>query len=203
MRLIELKRSNEEGRIIIYFILFSIIILIFQFVPSSWLERITAGTTSSLLNFLGFNSGYLIIDNESYLALQGIREVSVMIIRECTAIHVWGVLVALVLPLYETSWSRKFLSLIIGGSLVFVMNISRIFLTVYLTAFNVPPFTWFFTNPTVETYHYPISFAYGVIGIAIVILALSYLIVPELGEILLGIPRFLKLLVLKIKGSYL
>ena len=66
------------------------------------------------------------------------------------------------------------------------MNISRIMLTLYLTGYTVPPFSWYFQSPTVETYHYPISFAYGVIGVAVLILALDRWIVPELGDTLLA-----------------
>ena len=68
------------------------------------------------------------------------------------------------------------------------MNISRIFLTVYLTAFDVFPFTWLFTNPTVETYHYPISFIYGVIGVAILIVSISKWFLPELADTLIALP---------------
>jgi hypothetical protein len=68
------------------------------------------------------------------------------------------------------------------------MNVSRIFLTVYLTAFDVPPFTWYFTNPTVETYHYPISFIYGVIGVAILIVSISKWFLPELADTLIALP---------------
>ena len=68
------------------------------------------------------------------------------------------------------------------------MNITRIMVTVYLTGYDVPPFSWFFTNPTVETYHYPVSFAYGVIGIAIVISLINSYIMPELGDFLVELP---------------
>jgi exosortase/archaeosortase len=78
-----------------------------------------------------------------------------------------------------------------GGALVFVMNITRIMVTVYLTGYDVPPFSWFFINPTVETYHYPISFAYGVIGIAIVISLINAYILPELGDFLVELPNAL------------
>ncbi|MCK5670333.1 hypothetical protein KAI10_03040, partial [Candidatus Bathyarchaeota archaeon] len=53
---------------------------------------------------------------------------------------------------------------------------------------DVPPFSWFFTNPTVETYHYPVSFAYGVIGIAVVVYLINEYIMPELGDFLIAMP---------------
>jgi len=72
------------------------------------------------------------------------------------------------------------------------MNITRIMLTLYLTGYNVPPFSWFFTNPTVETYHYPISFAYGVIGIALTTLLVTTYILPELGDFLAYLPSYIQ-----------
>jgi hypothetical protein len=40
---------------------------------------------------------------------------------------------------------------------------------------------------TLETYHYPISFAFGVIGVALTILAVNRLTTPTLSETLLAI----------------
>jgi hypothetical protein len=76
---------------------------------------------------------------------------------------------------------------VFGGVMVFLMNITRIMLTVYLTGYDVPPFSWWFTNPTVETYHYPVSFVYGVIGISIVISLINKYILPELGDFLIDL----------------
>jgi len=169
----------------------------FELVPSAWLERLTADWTSGLLSSLGFSSSSGVVDGFAYLTLVGVRDVSVTIIRGCTAMHVWGVLAGLVLPLKEGSWGRKATSLVFGAVLVFVMNISRIFLTVYLTAFNVPPFIWFFPHPTVETYHYSISYIYGVVGVAILIVSISRWFLPELADTLVGLPDSFRLLIAK------
>jgi exosortase/archaeosortase family protein len=180
----------------LYVLMFVAIAWGFQLVPSAWFEGFTAQTMSQLLNALGFSSSHGFESGEAYLTLLGgARDVYVTIVRECTAIHVWGILLALVLPLRGGSWIRKATSLVYGGILVFLMNVSRIFLTVYLTAYDVPPFTWFFVNPTVETYHYPISFLYGVIGVAALILTISRWFLPELGEALISLPTVFKALI--------
>jgi exosortase/archaeosortase family protein len=184
-----------------YTLLFVTITWGFELVPSAWFERFTAETMSGLLNALGLSSSHGVENGLAYLSLVGgVRDVYVTIIRECTAIHVWGILVALILPLSKGSWRRKAAGLIFGGVLVFVMNVSRIFLTVYLTAYDVPPFTWYFTNPTVETYHYPISFIYGVIGVAILIVSISKWFLPELADTLISIPDGFKPLFVKGEG---
>ncbi len=172
-----------------YALLFVTIAWGFELVPSAWLERFTAETTSGLLGVLGLSSSHGVENGLAYLNLvEGARDVYVTIIRGCTAIHVWGILAALILPLRRGSWRRKAAGLVFGGALVFIMNISRIFLTVYLTAYDVPPFIWFFTNPTVETYHYPISFIYGVFGVAILIVSISKWFLPELADTLIALP---------------
>ena len=184
-----------------YALLFVTIAWGFELVPGAWLERLTAETMSGLLTALGFSSSHGVENGLAYLSLVGgPRDVYVTIIRECTAIHVWGILAALILPLSRGSWTRKAAGLAFGGFLVFLMNVSRIFLTVYLTAFDVPPFTWYFTNPTVETYHYPISFIYGVIGVAILIVSISKWFLPELADTLIALPDGFKPLFVRGKG---
>lgn len=179
-----------------YLLTFFIVYFGFHLVPSKWLEIITAQFSAFILNELGFFSRYGIVNGVVYLTLEGgARDVFVSIIRECTAIHVWGILLALVIPL-DSKLDRKIKSVIFGAVLVFLMNITRILVTVFLTGYDIPPFSWFFQSPTVETYHYPVSFLYGVIGVMILILTINRYFLPELGDVLVNLPtiviRFLK-----------
>jgi len=184
-----------------YVLLFVTIVWGFELVPSAWLEKFTAETTSGLLGVLGLSSSHGVENGFAHLSLVGgVRDVYVTIIRGCTAIHVWGILAALILPLSRGSWRRKVAGLVFGGTLLFAMNVSRVFLTVYLTAYDVPPFIWFFTNPTVETYHYPLSFIYGVLGVAIIIVSISKWFLPELADTLITLPDGFKPLFVRGKG---
>jgi exosortase/archaeosortase family protein len=174
--------------IVFYFATLLFFYQLFMWIPSTWIELMTAQISSKTLNLLGLTSEYGIRYNWVWMTLKGgARNVQVYIIRECTAFHVWGIILGLILPLQVQDWNRKFKAVIFGGSLVFLMNITRIMITVYLTGYDVPPFSWFFTNPTVETYHYPVSFSYGVIGIAIVITLINAYILPELGDFLVDL----------------
>ena len=131
-----------------------------------------------------------------YLDLtSGVRPVHVYIIRECSAIHVLGVILGLVVPLKHGDWARKAASVAFGAILVFALNVSRVILTVVLTGYDVPPLSWLVTNPTVETYHYPVSFVYGVVGIAVTVTLIDRLVLPELGDFLASIPSTLSQLV--------
>jgi len=183
---------SEEitGRYLLFY--FACLVVFYEFfmiVPSTWIELLTAQISAWALNTLGLSSEYGLRGVWVWLTLTGgARDVEVFIIRECTAFHVWGILMGLILPIRSVEWGRKLKSVAFGGGLVFLMNITRIMVTVFLTGYDVPPFSWFFTNPTVETYHYPVSFAYGVIGIAIVISLINSYIMPELGDFLVELP---------------
>ena len=183
--------STEITPRYIVFYLVSLVVFyeLFMIVPSTWIELLTAQISSWALNTVGLQSEYGLRGVWVWLTLTGgARDVEVYIIRECTAFHVWGILMGLIFPLKGSEWSRKIEAVAFGGVLVFLMNITRIMLTVYLTGYDVPPFSWWFTNPTVDTYHYPVSFAYGVIGIAIVISLINQYILPELGDFLVELP---------------
>lgn len=171
-----------------YFTLFAVIVWCFTMVPSAWLERTTAVASSGVLRALGLSSGWGIQGEGSYLTLWGeARPVTVQIIRECTAINVFSIMVGLILPLKKGSWLRKAIGIVFSRLLLFILNISRIVLTVFLTVFDVLPFSWFLTNPTIEVYHYPVSFAYGVIGVALLVVIVNKWMLPELGETLMGV----------------
>jgi len=177
----------------IYVAFFFIIAWGFELVPSGWLELFTARVSSDALRVLGFSSSWVVQQGEAYLSMVGgVRDVSVTIIRECSGIHVFAIFSGLVLPVKGGLWLRKALSLAVAGSFLMVLNVSRVMLTVLLTAYDVPPFVWIFTNPTVETYHYPLSFLYGLLGVAILVVVISRWTLPELGDTLTGMVRVLK-----------
>jgi len=172
----------------VYAALFLVIVWGFTLVPSGWLENMTARISSGTLGALGFSSSWGAAEGGPHLSLQGERQlVSVIIIRECTAINVFSIAVGLVIPLRGGSWTRKALSIIFSATLLLFLNVSRIVLTLLLTGFSFPPFSWYFSNPTVELYHYPISFLYGVLGVALLVIVLSRWFIPELGYTLIGI----------------
>ena len=175
--------------ILVYFGALYIFYQFFMWVPSTWIELLTAQLSSGAMNALGLTTEYGLQGSYVWMTMTGgVRPVLVYIIRECTAFHVWGIILGLVVPLRNGDWIRKAKAVLFGGSFIFVMNITRIMVTVYLTGYDVPPFSWFFTNPTVETYHYPVSFAYGVVGIAVVIWLINEYILPELGDFLVVLP---------------
>lgn len=180
----------------VYVAVFVAFYLVFQAVPSLWAELLTAKTSSAAMGVCGLTSSYGVADGVVYLELAGgARHVHVYIIRECSAIHVFGVVMGLVVPLKYGGWGRKSAAVALGAAIVFALNVSRVVLTVVLTGYDIPPLSWWVINPTVETYHYPISFVYGVVGIAVTVALMDRLVLPELGDFLAGLPNTLRQLV--------
>jgi exosortase/archaeosortase family protein len=177
----------------VYAATFAFFYMLFQWVPSGWAEQLTAQSSSAAMNALGMTSSYGVEGGVVTLSLvSGVRPVHVYIVRECSAIHVLGVILGLIVPLKGAQWTRKAEAVALGALLVYAMNIARIILTVVLTGYELPPFSWFVSSPTVETYHYPISFLFGVIGIAATVLAVDKAVLPELGDFLAQLPDTLR-----------
>jgi exosortase/archaeosortase family protein len=189
-------RGYSPKDLAVYVAVFAAFYLVFQAAPSLWAELLTARTSSTAMSVCGLESGYGVTDGLVYLDLtSGVRPVNVYIIRECSAIHVLGVILGLVVPLKHSGWARKAAAVSLGAILVFALNVSRVVLTVVLTGYDVPPLSWWVTNPTVETYHYPFSFVYGVVGIAVTVALIDRLVLPELGDFLTSLPDTLSQLI--------
>jgi exosortase/archaeosortase family protein len=145
------------------------------------------------MQLFGYSSTWNILGNDAFIRLVGgLRDVSVGIVRECTGIQVFAIFSGLVLPVKGGLWLRKGLSLVIAGPVLFIMNISRVVLTILLTAYDVPPFVWIIVNPTIETYHYLLSVLFGIVGVALLVVIISKWTLPELGETLIRIPHRVK-----------
>ncbi len=169
---------------VFYLASFAVSLLGFNWVPSGSIEALTAQASSWTLAVLGHAASWEQLGGQTTLTLIGQHAVTVSIIRECTALNVFGVMAGLILPL-RVGWVKRLAGVALSGALLFTLNIPRITLTVYLTAYDTWPFTLMAAR-SLETYHYPISFAFGVLGVALTVLAVSRWTTPELGDTLLG-----------------
>ncbi len=168
-----------------YAAVFVVVAWLFNVVPSGGVEALTAQTSTWFLGLFGHAATWIQSGGETTLSLAGQRPVTVAIIRECTALNVFGVMAGLIIPL-GASWLKRAKGVALAGLLLFALNIPRIALTVYLTAYDTWPFT-LIAERSLDTYHYPISFAFGVIGVAVTVLAVSRLTTPELERTLLEV----------------
>jgi exosortase/archaeosortase family protein len=186
--------SSTPKYLVLYVTVFIVILLISNVLPSEVVEAITAQTATWALTLFGHSATWEQSNGYTILTLVGEKTVTVSIIRECTALNVLGVMAGLILPL-RASWLRRVISIGFAGLLLFALNIPRIAFTLYLTAYDTWPFT-LIVERGLETYHYPISFAFGVIGVAVTVLAVSRWVTPELSDTLLliidGVIGFVK-----------
>jgi len=155
--------------------------------PSFWLEELTASVSSKVLSALGLISYWFVNNGVAYVQVgDGVRNITIEIIRECTGIHVIAIYMGLVLPV-QSVWKKKTLAITLASGMLFFLNITRVCLTIGLTFFKVFPFHLIFQNPTVETYHYPLSLLYGILGVFLLIVSTDQLVIPELGGTLVEV----------------
>lgn len=167
-----------------YAAFFVVIVWVFYEVPSRAIEELTARLSAGLLGAFGLAVSWSSTDRSPILFLDGQRNITVSIIRECTALNVVGVMVGLILPLRDSAIARL-KGIVLSSVLLFSLNVPRIALTIYLSAFDTWPFS-LVSYSGLETYHYPISFAFGVVGVAVTVLAVSAWTTPGLADTLVG-----------------
>lgn len=185
-----------DGQVLLrILVIFAVTTAFFYLIPSGLVEVATAASGAFALRLFGHNASWWVENEVTYLRLDGENTVLVSIIRECTALNVFGIITGLILPIVAPLRKRIQASLTAGAAL-FILNIPRIALTVYLTAYDTWPFTML-PALSLETYHYPISFSFGVIGVALVVLGLNRWLIPELGDTLIGIVDWLDV---KVRG---
>ena len=121
-----MKAEKITGKyLVFYFASLLFFYELFMILPSTWIELLTARLSSGALNILGLNSECGIEGTWVWMTLTGgARDVKVYIIRECTAFHVWGILLGLIIPLQVSDWGRKLKAVAFGGVLVFLMNLT-------------------------------------------------------------------------------
>jgi exosortase/archaeosortase family protein len=154
--------------------------------PSYWLEEITANASSFTLSQLGLVSTWFSNGTSAYVQVgNSAKSLTIEIVRECTGIHVMAIFAGLVLPLREATAKRKLIAIMMASTILFFLNITRVCLTIGLVFFDVFPFSIIFQNPTVETYHYPLSYLYGVFGVFLLIISTDRIVLPELGDTLI------------------
>jgi len=182
------KRYGHSVKGVYLYLLFvAIIAFLVNLTPSFWLEQLTASASSKVLSALGLISHWFVNNGVAYVQVAGgVRNITIEIVRECTGIHVIAIYMGLVLPV-KSIWKKKILAITLASVMLFFLNITRVCLTIGLTFFEVFPFYLIFQNPTVETYHYPLSLLYGIFGVFLLIVSTDQLVIPELGDALVEV----------------
>ena len=141
----------------------SISVMIFYLPDYFLLEIITAKTSAIICESIGMRPIVIILDNHVFLN-------DFLVSRECTSIQIVALFAGLILLLPSASISKRTTTLALIFGLVFMINVLRISLTLWLD------FLW---SCEWALIHYPLSFGVGVVTtLALVLLLLK--ILPEL-----------------------
>ncbi|MEM3521975.1 MAG: exosortase/archaeosortase family protein [Candidatus Bathyarchaeia archaeon] len=160
----------------IYVLLATAISLSIYYLPDYYfLELITAQHSAMLLNLIGIQSKAWTIEKKAFLN-------EVQIVRDCTGIQVVAVFAGILLPLPKVSWKRKLLAIAIVAIFVYLANIARIALEIWLLYNGILPWS---------LAHYPLGIVLGVFSVAFLVIVTNFFI-PEIGEFVDSLLKELK-----------
>jgi len=166
-------KEFSSRNVILYILTAAAIGLIVYYVPDYFfLERTTADHTAFLLNAVGVNVQSKAVGNTALLN-------EIQIVKDCTGIQVLAVFLGLLIPLPNASLKKKLLTLIILSTILYVANVLRIALEVWLVYFDVLP--WMFA-------HYPLSLLLGIFGMSLLVLTTDRLL-PEFGDFIYDVAQ--------------
>jgi exosortase/archaeosortase family protein len=160
---------NEQLRprdVIQYVAIAAALSVAFYYLPDYFLlEKITADHSAAALNWIGIPAASLVRDGRAF-----VNEFEIE--RMCTGVQVVAVFAGILLPLPRVAWKRKFVAIAGVAVLVYLANIGRIALEVFLLYKGVLP--WYLA-------HYPTGLILGVFSVAFLVIAVD-LFIPEVGD---------------------
>lgn len=151
---------------IIYILLVALISISIYYLPDySFLELITAQHSAIMLNLIGIQAKAWSIGKNAFIN-------EIQIVRDCTGIQVIAVFTGILLPLPKVSWKRKLLAISIVAVFVYLANIVRIALEIWLLYNGILPWS---------LAHYPLGIVLGVFSVAFLVIVANFFI-PEISE---------------------
>ncbi len=162
------SNKNQPRNTILYITVAILIILTVYYLPNYlFLEKATADNASFLLNLFGMPVHAAIIGDGAYLE-------DIRIVKDCTGVQVVAVFLGLLLPLPNTGWKKKILTLAVISAILYAANVLRIAVEFSLVYYGILPWS---------LAHYPMSLLLGVVGVFVLVLVTDRLL-PEFSEFL-------------------
>lgn len=153
-------------RVALYILSFIGIALGIYYIPEYfYLKLITAINSAFILRTLNFPGVVQAVDGRVFLN-------QVEIVKECTGIQVVAVFAGIILPLPKVKWRVKLQALGVVSLAVYVANVVRIVLELWLLYAGILPWS---------LAHEPFGMILSVISVALFLLAANHYI-PEIGE---------------------
>ncbi|MEM3607622.1 MAG: archaeosortase/exosortase family protein [Candidatus Bathyarchaeia archaeon] len=163
-------------RISLYILSFIGIALGIYYIPEYfYLKLVTAVNSAFILRALRFPGVVRMIDGRVFLN-------QVEIVKECTGIQVVAVFAGVILPLPRVKWTVKLKALAVVSLAVYVANVIRIVLELWLLYAGILPWS---------LAHEPFGTILSVVSVALFLLAANHYI-PEIGEFMVEAANKLK-----------
>lgn len=157
-----------------YLAAFATIASTIYYVPNyAWLESATAYHSAQVLNFFGVPAAVKV-------ASEGVLLNEFVIDKPCTGIQVVATFAGILLPLPRLAWSRKALGLALVTVGVYLANVVRI--VVQLWVYYAGLFDW-------TVIHGPGGVALGIISVTLLVILLDRF-VPEFGDFVFSIIKW-------------
>ncbi len=169
-RLVQNHNPRSFASICRYFVAFAAIASFIYYLPNySWLEYATAVGSGLLLKFFGIHTVVTITSS-------GILLNEFLVDRPCTGIQVVATFAGLLIPLPRLAWTRKVVGLILVTAGVYLANIVRILVQIWIYYDGL--FDW-------TTIHGPGGVALGIISVTFLVILLDHF-VPEFGDFVIS-----------------
>ncbi|MEM2364746.1 MAG: exosortase/archaeosortase family protein [Candidatus Bathyarchaeia archaeon] len=153
------------------------IAIFLYYIPDYYfLEELTAKASAWAMGLIGMPSEFKVVGRGAFVN-------EVQIVRDCTGVQVIATFSGILIPIPKVAWWKKAVSIASVSLAVFVANVFRVVLELWLLYNGILP--W-------ELAHGPLGLLLGIVSVAFLVL-LAHRLMPEFGE-------FLDLLIERVEG---
>ncbi|MBS7658171.1 MAG: exosortase/archaeosortase family protein [Candidatus Bathyarchaeia archaeon] len=123
------------SKILLYILAFTIISSTIYFLfDYGFLKAAIAEHSTGILNALGINSNFLVLNNRAFIN-------QIEIVKECTGIQVIAVFSGLIIPLPKVSFKNKIKAITLVFFAVYLANVLRIVIEIWLLYKGILPWS--------------------------------------------------------------
>ena len=163
-------RKNAAYEILRFLGITSVIALALYYIPNYWfLENLTAQHSAMVMNMIGMKATVSYQGNEVYVNQFDVQ-------RMCTGVQVITVFLGIIVALPRTALKKKILAFGIIAISVYLANIGRIVLEIWLLYSGTLPWS---------LAHYPTGLILGVFAVAFLVVVADHFM-PVIGDMALS-----------------
>jgi exosortase/archaeosortase family protein len=163
--------SSRCGRVAAYLAAFAVIASSIYYIPNYvWLEYMTASNSGAVLRSFGVPAIIMVTQN-------GVLLNEFLIDKPCTGVQVVATFAGILIPMPKLLWVKKALGVVLVTIGVYVANIFRIVVQIWVYYSGL--FNW-------TAIHGPGGVALGIVAVTLLVIMLDRF-VPEFGDFVLSL----------------